>query len=319
MKTTIKRTTAMLLALVLCLSVFVGGSIPTVHAAEQRAEVRNIQFPREGDDNYDAAWGHPALKYRNGWETSKSGKNIIRAMESYSGPVCYCIEPGVIQNTGDSFVSRGDDFWNSIPDDLNHTLSGDEIRIVIGRILQYGYTGKVSTSWYSQNEEDANKLANLLATQLLVWETIVGERDLNFNHVAPGDGYDCVAEYIAEDHPLHDRVFSCYNSIVSKVKKHTTIPSFSGKEYSLAWDGERYSVTLTDTNGVLDQFAFSAGNEAVKTSRSGNTLTVYTDIDPGKAVTITATTAALRIWFPLPRASAIPSAAPSPSSSAPAA
>ena len=289
MKTTIKRTTAMLLALVLCLSVFVGGSIPTVHAAEQRAEVRNIQFPREGDDNYDAAWGHPALKYRNGWETSKSGKNIIRAMESYSGPVCYCIEPGVIQNTGDSFVSRGDDFWNSIPDDLNHTLSGDEIRIVIGRILQYGYTGKVSTSWYSQNEEDANKLANLLATQLLVWETIVGERDLNFNHVAPGDGYDCVAEYIAEDHPLHDRVFSCYNSIVSKVKKHTTIPSFSGKEYSLAWDGERYSVTLTDTNGVLDQFAFSAGNEAVKTSRSGNTLTVYTDIDPGKAVTITAT------------------------------
>ena len=83
MKTTIKRTTAMLLALVLCLTAFLGGSIPTAHAAEQRAEVRNIQFPREGDDNYDAAWGHPALKYRNGWETSKSGKNIIRAMESY--------------------------------------------------------------------------------------------------------------------------------------------------------------------------------------------------------------------------------------------
>ena len=289
MKITIKRTTAMLLALVLCLSAFLGGSIPTAQAAEQRAEVRNIQFPREGDDNYDAAWGHPALKYRNGWETSKSSKNIIRAMESYSGPVCYCIEPGVIQNTGDTFVSRGDDFWDSIPDDLNHTLTGEEIRTVIGRILQYGYTGKVSTAWYSQNETDANKLADLLATQLLVWETIVGERDLNFNHVSPGDGYDCVAEYISENHPLHDRVFSYYDSIVSKVRKHTTIPSFCGKEYSLAWDGERYSVTLTDTNGILDQFAVSAGNEAVKTSRSGNTLTIYTYSDPGKAVTITAT------------------------------
>ena len=289
MKTTIKRTTAMLLALVLCLTAFLGGGIPTAQAAEQRAEVRNIQFPREGDDNYDAAWGHPALKYRNGWETKASGKNIIRAMESYSGTVCYCIEPGVIQNTGDTFVSRGDDFWNSIPDDLNHTLTGDEIRNVIGRILQYGYTGKVSVSWYSQNETDANKLANLLATQLLVWETIVGERDLDFNHVAPGDGYDCVAEYIAENHPLHDKVFSYYDSIVSKVKKHTTIPSFCGKEYSLDWNGERYSVTLTDTNGILDQFAFSAGNEAVKTSRSGNTLTVYTDTAPDKAVTITAT------------------------------
>lgn len=289
MKTTIKRTTATLLALVLCLSAFLGLGIPTAQAAEQRAEVRNIQFPREGDDNYDAAWGHPALKYANGWETGKSGKNIIRAMESYSGPVCYCIEPGVIQNTGDTFMSCGDEFWDNIPDNLNHTLTGNEIRIVIGRILQYGYTGKVSTSWYSQNEEDANCLANLLATQLLVWETIVGERDMSFNHVAPGDGYDCVAEYIAEDHPLHDRVFTYYDSLVSKVKKHTTIPSFCSKEYSLAWDGERYSVTLTDTNGVLDQFAFSAGNEAVKTSRSGNTLTVYTDIDPGKAVTITAT------------------------------
>ena len=289
MKTIIKRTTAMLLALVLCLTAFLGGGIPTAQAAEQRAEVRNIQFPREGDDNYDAAWGHPALKYRNGWETSKSSKNIIRAMESYSGPVCYCIEPGVIQNTGDTFVSRGDDFWDSIPDDLNHTLTGEEIRTVIGRILQYGYTGKVSTSWYSQNETDANKLANLLATQLLVWETIVGERDMNFNHVAPGDGYDCVAEYIAENHPLHDKVFSYYDSIVSKVKKHTTIPSFCGKEYNLAWDSERYSVTLTDTNGILDQFAFSAGNETVKTSRSGNTLTVYTDTAPDKAVTITAT------------------------------
>ena len=289
MKNHIKRTTAMLLALVLCLSTFLGLGIPTAQAAEQRAEVRNIQFPREGDDNYDAAWGHPALKYRNGWETKASGKNIIRAMESYSGTVCYCIEPGVIQNTGDSFVSMGDDFWDTIPDDLNHTLTGDEIRIVIGRILQYGYTGKVSTSWYSQNEEDANCLANLLATQLLVWETIVGERDLNFNHIDPGEGYDCVAEYIAADHPLHDKVFSYYNQIVSKVKKHTTLPSFCGKEYSLAWDGERYSVTLTDSNGILDQYAFSAGSDSVKVSHSGNTLTIYADSDPGEAVTITAT------------------------------
>ena len=114
MKNHIKRTTAMLLALVLCLSAFLGLGIPTAQAAEQRAEVRNIQFPREGDDNYDAAWGHPALKYRNGWEAKASGKNIIRAMESYSGTVCYCIEPGVIQNTGDSFISMGDDFWNTM-------------------------------------------------------------------------------------------------------------------------------------------------------------------------------------------------------------
>ena len=288
MKTNIKRTTALLLALVMCLTAFMGLGTATVHAAVKEGEVMPIQYPREGDANYDAAWGHPALTYRNGWHSNRASWNIIRAMDSYSGPVCYCIEPGVTQNTGDAFTGLGEDFWDSIPDDLNHTLTGDEIRTVIGRILQYGYTGKVSTSWYSQNEEDANKLANLLATQLLIWETIVGERDMRFNHVDPGAGYDCVAQYIAEDHPLHDKVFTYYNSIVSKVKKHTTIPSFCGKDYSLAWDGERYSLKLTDANGVLDQYAFTAGNAAVKTSRSGSTLTVYADADPGEAVTITA-------------------------------
>lgn len=47
----------------------------------------------------------------------------------------------------------------------------------IGRILQYGYRGGISTSWKSQNESDANCIAHAYATQILIWETIVGERD----------------------------------------------------------------------------------------------------------------------------------------------
>ena len=31
--------------------------------------------------------------------------------------------------------------------------------------------------------EDASKMAGAIATQLLVWETVVGERDSQFNHV----------------------------------------------------------------------------------------------------------------------------------------
>ena len=33
------------------------------------------------------------------------------------------------------------------------------------------------------NPEDASKIAGYIATQLLVWETVVGERDSQFNHV----------------------------------------------------------------------------------------------------------------------------------------
>ena len=50
--------------------------------------------------------------------------------------------------------------------------------------MQYGYRGTISTSWRSQNESAANSIAHAYATQLLIWETVVGERDANFNHKA---------------------------------------------------------------------------------------------------------------------------------------
>ena len=54
------------------------------------------------------------------------------------------------------------------------------MKLHIGRILEYGYTGTVTSSWRSQNSEDAKKLSYVIATQILVWETVVGERDANF-------------------------------------------------------------------------------------------------------------------------------------------
>ena len=47
----------------------------------------------------------------------------------------------------------------------NGVISGDEIRLFVGRILQYGYRGTISTSWRSQNEEAANSIAQAYATQ----------------------------------------------------------------------------------------------------------------------------------------------------------
>ena len=41
-------------------------------------------------------------------------------------------------------------------------------------------------------------MAGYIATQLLVWETVVGERDSQFNHVdANAQGKNNVAEYIS--------------------------------------------------------------------------------------------------------------------------
>ena len=79
--------------------------------------------------------------------------------------------------------NRDENYWDNYPSAYNKTITPDKIKQLIGRILQYGYTGQVSASWSSVNGDD---LANVMATQMLIWEVIVGERDESFNKVGTG-------------------------------------------------------------------------------------------------------------------------------------
>ena len=106
-KNLFKRGMAGLLSLVMCLSAFIGLGTTTAFAAGEQAEVYLISFPRSGDANldYSGTWGHPNLRYMNGWHSGESKYTTIRAMHSYDGNICYCIEPGVQQDTGDTYTS----------------------------------------------------------------------------------------------------------------------------------------------------------------------------------------------------------------------
>ena len=187
-KNLFKRGMAGLLSLVMCLTTLVGIGTTTAYAAGERAEVYLVSFPRSGDANidYSGTWGHPNLRYMNGWHSGESKYTTIRAMHSYDGNICYCIEPGVQQDTGDTYTSKDETFWDNLPSDINSTISPYDIKLFIGRIMQYGYTGPISTSWRSQNPADAATLAEAMATQVLIWETVVGERDEDFDYVSPG-------------------------------------------------------------------------------------------------------------------------------------
>ena len=147
-KCVFKRGTALALAMVMCLMTFLGTGPLTAHAAGEKAEVYMIGFPRDGEADFNG-WGHPELHYMNGWVTPKSSYTNIRAMNSYEGNICYCIEPGIAQDTGEVFTSWDENFWDNFPKELNSTITGDEIKTFIGRILQYGYTGPVSLNWRS--------------------------------------------------------------------------------------------------------------------------------------------------------------------------
>ena len=157
-----KRTLSLFLAMLMCVTTLFGMGT-TAFAAEETDEVYLISYPRDGDANYGGEWGHDSLSFMNGWSTATSRFTTIRAMGSYEGNICYCIEPSVSQQTGNSFMKKGEDFWDEYPSSYNSTISPDDIKLFIGRIFQYGYTGTISTSWRSQNE-GGDKLANAVAT-----------------------------------------------------------------------------------------------------------------------------------------------------------
>ena len=291
-KLKIKRAVSFVMATVLSLTAFMGvGANTAFAAAGEKTNVYMVDFPRDGDANCDGVWGYNNLTLKNGWHTGSATHTNLKAIGSFSGNVGYCIEPGVHLSMGQSMTQYDENYFNNIQ--ANGVISGDEIRQYIGRILQYGYRGTISTSWRSQNEAVANSIAHAYATQLLIWETIVGERDANFNHKA-ASGCSNVKDVVNAAHPLRSKIFSYYDSMVASIQKHTVVPSFcnrsagSAKTLELEWDGSKYTTTLTDTNNVLSNYSFSATISGVSFSTNGNKLTVSMEKAPSDAFTITA-------------------------------
>ena len=287
----LRRSVSLLLSIFICLSTIVGVAL-TASAASTTGKAIVIGYPRNGDANYSTVtWGHDELHYMGGWMCHKGRHTTFYTMNSYKGNICYCIEPGRPLDTGLVFTQKGEDFFDNFPKEYNSTISADDIKLFLGRILQYGYTGQISDSWKSQNAEDADTMSKAFATQLLVWETVVGERDEYFNHVTP-NGYNAILEQVRGDHPLRNGIMNYYNAIASAVQQHTKLPSFlsrtAGKAQTveLSWDGSRYCVELTDNNGVIGNFNYSApGMNCVV---SGNKLIITSNSAPTDKVTLTA-------------------------------
>ena len=289
MKKFIKRSTSLFLAVLMCFSSLIGVTA-TAHAATKQ-DVYIIDLPRGKETNKEH-WGHPAYELLNGWSTFNTDYVTVKAIGDYEGDSCYCIEPGVSLYTGDKLSKEAESFWDNYPSKYNKTIDPDTIKVYLGRIMQYGYTGKNSVDWVSTNSSKADDCANHLATQLLVWETVIGERDENFNHVdATKHGKHNIKEIISSKHPLRSKIFSHYSRIEKSVKQHTTVPSFASRSKSkarsveLKWNGKNYSATINDTNGVLSNYDFSGSG--LTFSKSGNSLTITAEKAPKDDVLIT--------------------------------
>lgn len=294
----IKRGLTKCLSLILALTVifsnfFSLGAVTAYAAVGEKADIYMVQFPR-GNDANRSGWGHGALQYMNGWNTGGASNTMaLRAIGSYTGKICYCIEPGTGQHTGDTLTQKDENFWNNFPPEYNRTIDGDQIKIFIGRILQYGYTGNLSTEWKTQDAAGADKLSFAIATQLLIWETIVGERDENFSLVDTGN-CDRVLDSIRENNPIRSQILNHYSDIEKAVQNHTKVPSFcarsagKAKTIEMQWDGNQYVSVLTDSNYALSNYSFHSNVPSVSFTVNGNELTVTSKTAPKEEITVTA-------------------------------
>jgi hypothetical protein len=277
-----KKAMAMMLSLLFVLTAF--AAIPmTANAATEEINVSIILYPRGGGTT---SWGHPNLDLMNGWEMHESRLWSAMSASNKGNIADYCVQPAVSLSTGDTEpIILPENFLETYDNEL---LNHKDIVELIGRIFQYGWTGTITVSMTDE------EITEQIATQLLVWETTIGECDVDFNHIAPTGGKNSVAQAIKPEHPLPSMIFAHYNRIVSSVQAHSEIPSFikkstlSASTYEMVWDGSKYSVTLTDSNNVLNNFTFSANVSGVNFYKQGNKLTVSTTTLPAADIQITA-------------------------------
>lgn len=189
----------------------------------------------------------------------------------------YCIEPGAHVLTGDNYSKdAADEYLNKVKND---TLNADEIKIVLGEVFLYAYTGKL---------DSVEAYNRYVATQLLVWETIVGQRDLNFKNI--DNGYTPVKNIFScfNDDYAGKAVKGYYDEYEGLIKAHSKSPSFAYKLKTMAQakaasaesDG---TYTFNDKNNLLSNFDADIQNGSIL-KKSNNTLKIKAD--DGKIATV---------------------------------
>ena len=265
---------------------------PSASAAPEKSTVYIMNLPRAADAN-KSNWGHGELELMNGWAVRETETFAAKAVGGYGENVVYCLEPGVPLLTGSELTMQDGAYWDDYPTELNGSIPGTTIKEFIGRILANGYTGKNDPMWDTANAADRAAIGKQIATQLLIWETVVGERGAAFEKIdASGEGKSRVLDMVSEDHPCYAEIIASYEAIEASVASSgmmVGLPGFMAASpddapvWTMEWDGEKYAVQLKDDKGLIGQFEYSSDNDAMQFSVASDALTV-TSGDAGKTL-----------------------------------
>lgn len=178
------------------------------------------------------------------------------------GKDAYCIQPGYSLYSGNTLIEGQSSVWGGVSKDKQKAVN---------IALLYGKPGNAKNLGGTDGQK-------WIATQVIVWEILCGCRNTGASFKCTNTKF--IDALTAGDH--NPGVKSVYNTIANAMANHHTVPSFasnlasSAPTHTMQYSNGAYSVTLTDNNGVLSQFAYkTSGNIAV--SISGNKMTLSTN------------------------------------------
>ena len=261
-----KKAAAVLMAAVTALSVM---PATTAFAA---GDIGTISFSHTYDSSGNAMRYNSSATI-NGYTAGGTGNYKYRMF--VDGETAFCIQPGVPLKTGNTLKKASSDTWNALTDNQKKA---------VGLALLYGYQGNKNSLSGSDDEK-------WLATQTLVWEFVTGCRKAtgSYNQTST-----TVYSLHFGSNYANSGARAVYDQIVSLMSEHNTIPSFmaGGKNditKELSYKDGKYSITLTDKNGVLSDYSFTSSDANVSVSKDGNKLTISSNKAISSSVRITAT------------------------------
>ena len=185
----------------------------------------------------------------------------------------YCIEPGADLNSAVDKLSYSEGTWAA--------LTGSKLEL-LGRVFLYSYTkGNPNASAASRQQ--------YIATQMLVWEVMAGQRDDNFNKI--NNGYTPVSDLFKSGNMSNPSgIQTYYNQYEKAIKDHSKEVTCaflyeSDANSNIAKVNADGTYTFTDKNNQLGNYDVNITNGSV-ISHTDSQLKVKIDANKKAKITL---------------------------------
>ncbi len=259
--------TALVLALVMAAALVV-----TAYAATVTVKYREFVYSGQitfRQYDYSQSTSPTVVNMTISATSSLGSGSALYHVKYANGTVAYCIQPGVHSDDSGSYVQGSSGCWYNLP---------ASVQSAIALALACGYpSADYGTASGDRNSSAIINAEKWAATQAIIWELICEYRSAyTYDDWGYSPFYDCV------DTSRYPTFELWYDEIAAAMQSANEIPSFA--TYAELWAdvielkrnaAGSYTASVTDTNGVLSAYNFTANSgNGITFTRKGNTLTI---------------------------------------------